>query len=310
MSNARVVALVGPTAVGKTAVAVELAKALGAEIVSCDSMQVYRRMPVLSQAPTPAQQAQVPHHLVGCVEPTEPFSVGAYRPAALAVVRALAERQTPVVVAGGTGLYLRALTQGLCDAPPADAAIRGRLLSECEGLGSEVLHGRLQHVDAFAAARIHPRDARRIIRALEVHTLTGQPLSRWWAQAAPEPLELPVTVVGMARDREALYRRINERVLHMLYEEDVIGEARRLLRLPLSKTARQVHGLADLERYLQGAAALKDTAARWQQRVRHYARRQLIWFRAVPGLHWLDVRSEEPPEETSARIVEVMHHAG
>ena len=304
-----VIALVGPTAVGKTAIAIELAAALDAEIVSCDSMQVYRQMPVLSQAPTQAQRRQVPHHLVDCLEPTEDFSVGAYRHAALPVMRRLAAQGKPVVIVGGTGLYLRALTQGLCEAPPADAAIRERLVSECHGFGSEALHHRLQDIDARAASRIHPHDARRIIRALEVHTLTGKPLSHWWTHSAHEPLDLPAAVIGLTRDRDLLYQRINERVIRMLYEEDVVGEVRRLLRLPLSKTARQVHGLPDIERYLQGAVSLKETIAVWQQRVRHYARRQLIWFRAVPDIRWIEVPSEEAPEDTGARVLELARRA-
>ena len=300
----RVVALVGPTAVGKSSVAVELAQLLGAEIVSCDSMQVYRRMRVLSQAPTHAQRAQVPHHAIECVEPTEPFSVGAYcRLAAPAIERLLACGKR-VLIVGGTGLYVKALAEGLCEAPPADAGVRERLWNECRGLGSPTLHHRLQRVDAAAASRIHPHDVRRVIRALEVYAVTGRPLSSWWQETSRVLRCRPITVIGLTRERAALYQRINTRLLHMIYEEAVINEVRSVLPLPLSQTARQVHGLADIERYLEGQLTLKELVAVWQQRVRNYARRQLTWFRQTPGIRWVSISDEERPWETAGRIRE------
>lgn len=300
----RVIAVVGPTAVGKTAIAVELAQSLDAEIVSCDSMQVYRHMRVLTQAPTHAQRALVQHHLLECVEPTQSFSVGYYRKIAAPIINRILERGKRVLLVGGTGLYLKALTEGLCDAPPADTRVRERLWSECHGLGSPLLYDRLRGVDSLAASRIHPNDARRIIRALEVYTLTGRPISSWWRQASAELLHGQVHVIGIIREREALYHRIAERVLHMVYEEGVINEIRQLLDAALSRTARQVHGLSDIERYLSGAVTLKETIAVWQQRVRHYARRQLTWFRQTPNIHWMDVGDEEPPWESAERILE------
>ena len=302
----RILAIVGPTAAGKTAIAVECAHRLGAEIVSCDSMQVYSQMSVLTQAPTHAQRVQVQHHLTECIEPTDDFSVGEYRKMATPIINRILERGKRVVLVGGTGLYLKALTQGLCDAPPADVKIREQLWSECHGVGSTTLYNRLQGVDAVAASRIHPNDARRIIRALEVYALTGKPISSWWRQASAELLQGQVTILGVNREREALYQRINNRLLHMVYEEGVINEVRRLLRLPLSRTARQVHGLADIEQYLAGAVSLKEMAAVWQQRVRNYARRQLIWFRQTPAIQWVDIADDEPPWETAQRLLDLV----
>ena len=309
MPSPRIVALVGPTAVGKTTIAVELAQALGAEIVSCDSMQVYRDMTNLTQAPTHAQRAQIQHHLIDCVEPTHAFSVGEYRKMAAPLINYLLERGRRVLIVGGTGLYLKALTEGLCDAPPADVRIREQLWSECYGGGSEPLYHRLRGIDAAAAARIHPRDARRIIRALEVYALTGKPISSWWREARAELLPGHVLVIGLHRDREALYARINARVLHMVYEEGVINDVRRLLRMPLSRPARQVHGLADIERYLTGEVSLKDMLAMWQQRVRNYARRQLTWFRQTPNIQWVDISADEHPWETAQRLLDVVQRS-
>jgi tRNA dimethylallyltransferase len=302
----RVIAVVGPTAVGKSAITVELAQALGAEIVSCDSMQLYRQMAVLSQSPTHAQRAQVQHHLIDCIEPTQSFSVGEYRKMAAPIIDRILARGKRVLIAGGTGLYLKALTEGLCDAPPADVKIREQLWSECHWVGSSKLYDRLQGVDSVAASHIHPNDARRIIRALEVYTLTGKPISSWWREASAELLHGQVMVIGINRDRGELYRRINERLLHMVYEGGVINEVRTLLRLPLSRTARQVHGLAEVESYLAGKASLKDTIAVWQQRVRNYARRQLIWFRQIPNIQWVNIPEEEHPWETTERLLDLL----
>lgn len=302
----RVVALVGPTAAGKSAIAVELAQALGAEIVSCDSMQVYRQMAVLTQAPTHAQRAQVQHHLVAAIEPTHGFSVGEYRRMAAPIIDQVLSRGKRVLIVGGTGLYLKALTEGLCDAPPADVKVRERLWSECHGVGSPTLYHRLRGIDSAAAARIHPHDARRIIRALEVYALTGRPISSWWREASAELLQGQVTMIGLIRGREELCQRINARLLHMVYEQGVINEVRQLLRLPLSRAARQVHGLADIEHYLAGRASLKDAILAWQQRVRHYARRQLTWFRQTPHIQWVTIPSEEHPWETTERILDLI----
>jgi len=305
----RVIALVGPTAVGKSAIAVELAQALGAEIVSCDSMQVYQEMAVLTQAPTHAQRAQVQHHLVSCIEPTHGFSVGEYRRMAAPIIDRILAHGKRALIVGGTGLYLKALTEGLCDAPPADVRIREQLWSECHGVGSPALYNRLQGIDSVAASRIHPHDARRIIRALEVYALTGRPISSWWRQASAELLHGQVTVLGLDRDREELYQRIDDRVLHMVYEQGVINEARVLLRLALARSARQVHGLSDIEQYLTGRLSLKETIEAWQQRVRHYARRQLMWFRQTPNLQWVTIPQDEHPWETAARLMDLIRRA-
>ena len=305
----RVIALVGPTAVGKTAVAVELAQLLGAEIVSCDSMQVYRDMPILTQSPTHAQRSQVQHHLIDCIEPTQDYSVGEFRRMAAPIINRILERGKRVLIVGGTGLYLRAVTEGLCDAPPADLRVREQLWSECYGSGSSALYNRLRGVDSVAASRIHPNDARRIIRALEVYALTGRPISSWWRQVSAEMTQGNMTILGMNCDRPELYERINARLLEMVYEQGVINEVRRLLRMPLSRTARQVHGLADIEKYLTGDCTLSQMVETWQQRVRHYARRQLIWFRRTPGLQWVEVPKDEHPWEAAGRLLDVIRRA-
>ena len=304
--TSKLIALVGPTATGKSAIAVELAQRLEAEIVSCDSMQVYKRLPILTQAPTAEQRTRVLHHLIDCVEPSVNFSAGAYRRMALPILNDILRRGKRAVIVGGTGLYLKALVEGLCDAPAVDGVIRQQLWTDCHERGSLALHGRLQAVDAIAASRIHPHDAKRIIRAMEIYLATGTPLSRFWQQGKTESLKEPVRLFGITRDREELYQRINARLLHMIYEEGVVNEVRRILAEPLSKTARHVHGLRDLERYLGGTVSLKDTIAVWQQRVRQYAKRQLTWFRRTPRLEWISIPAQEPPAQSAERLLALL----
>ena len=286
----RIVALIGPTAVGKTDVSIELAKRLGAEIVGCDSMQVYRRMSALTTQPTAEQRAAVPHHLIDCVEPTELFNVGQYRRLALEMIADIQRRGKSVLIVGGTGLYLKALTNGLSEAPPADATVRNRLWQEAEQEGSAMLHQRLAQIDPMAASKIHPNDPRRIVRALEVYELTGQPVSRSWRWTDGDGL--PMTIIGLQRPREELYERINRRVERMIQDEHVLSEVRALAGVTLSRTAQQVHGLRFIQAYLNGRAGLDETVAAWQQQVRNYARRQMIWFRADPRIQW--VEAEKP----------------
>ena len=296
----KVVALIGPTAVGKTDVAIELALRLGAEIVGCDSMQVYRGMSRLTQQPAAEQQSAVAHHLVDCLEPAEAFSVGQYRRAALDAIRSIQGRGKDALIVGGTGLYLKALTNGLCEAPPADEGVRRELAAVAQARGSAALHEQLQVRDPLAAAKIHPHDTRRLVRALEVYELTGEPLSGRWGRSTAEAL--PMTVIGLTREREELYSRINARVEHMIRDEDVLEEVRRVRGRQMSHTARQVHGLAYLEAYLDGARGLEETITLWQRQVRQYARRQLIWFRAVAEVQCVTITGEEAPEAIVTRI--------
>ncbi|MBI2885506.1 MAG: tRNA (adenosine(37)-N6)-dimethylallyltransferase MiaA [Candidatus Omnitrophica bacterium] len=297
----------GPTATGKTDISLEVAARLDAEIVNCDSMQVYRGMPVLSQQPTAAQRKMVPHHLFDLVEPTESFNVGQYRRAALDAVNAIQARGKAVLFVGGTGLYLKALTHGLCEAPPGRPEVREALWQAIEGAGAPALHARLKSVDPRAAKVVHPNDARRVVRAMEVYESTGQPLSSFWERTS-DP-SLAVQVIGLTRERAELYERINQRVVRMLDDEGVLEEARRVGSLPLSRTALQVHGLRYLRAYLAGEATREETIASWQQQVRNYARRQGIWFRAVEGLEWVTVSSEETPSDAAARVHEVIQHS-
>ena len=297
-------ALVGPTAVGKTDVSIEVARALDAEIVSCDSMQVYRHMPILSQAPTVAQREAVAHHLIACVEPSEDFSAGQYRTRAQAAIGDIRSRGKRVLIVGGTGLYLKALDEGMCAAPPADDEVRRKLWRECESLGTETLYDRLAKIDTVAAAKIHPNDAKRVIRAMEVFLISGRTLSSWWQEGKRQTKPLSIPVTGLTRERDELHARIAKRQMSMIHEDAVIDEARRMLQLPLSSTAKLVHGFTDIARYLKGELTLEEMTQTWQTRVRQYAKRQMTWFRWVPAIRWVALTPMETAEQSASRVIE------
>lgn len=280
LPHCRVIA--GPTASGKSALALHLAERWNAEIVGLDSMTLYRGMDVGTAKPTPAERAAAPHHLFDLLDPHEEFSVAEYLAAAERAVREiLARGKTPLFV-GGAGLYLRSLLRGVFEGPPADWSYRRELEAAAETEGADSLHRKLQSVDVATAARLHPRDVRRIIRALEVHRATGRPLSEQQLQSPREANLRPGRVVWLSLDRATLHARINERTREM-FDAGWIAEVERLLAAPIpwSRTAGQAIGYADIAAWLgagrpEPVSALIETV---QQRTRQFAKRQETWFR-------------------------------
>ncbi len=304
--TAHILALVGPTAVGKTDVSIELAARVNAEIVNCDSMQVYRGMPILTQQPSAAQRAAVAHHVFEYVDPADEFNVGRYRQEALRAMDSVRRRGKTVLLVGGTGLYLRALTDGLCDAPRADETVRAALWDAVQAQGSAELHTRLQRIDPLAAAKIHPHNSRRVVRALEVFEVTGRPLSSFWREQGPG---VAMSMVALTWPRAELYDRINQRVQRMLDHEGVLDEARQVMGWPLSRTARQVHGLPFLAAHVRGELSREQAVAAWQQQVRQYAKRQLIWFRAAPRLRWIELTASDTIATAAERALQALEAA-
>ncbi|MCX7419569.1 MAG: tRNA (adenosine(37)-N6)-dimethylallyltransferase MiaA [Planctomycetia bacterium] len=278
--------LAGPTASGKSEVAVELAERIqtqfgsAAEIVSLDSMTLYRRMNIGTAKPSAQQLARVPHHLFDILEPSQDFSVAEYLTAAEQCCREIVAREHIPLFVGGTGLYLRSLLRGVFAGPPANEAIRTRLEAAVERDGKESLFARLQQVDPPTAARLHPNDVRRVIRAIEVSEITGQPMS---TQHQEEPL--PVSersrhVYWLEPPRDWLYRRINDRTTAML-AAGWLDEVQSLLNepLPLGLTASQALGYHELIEHRQGRLTLEDAVTQIQTRTRQFAKRQHTWFR-------------------------------
>jgi len=285
--------LTGPTACGKTALALELAERIGGEIVALDSMTVYRGMDIGTAKPTATERARVPHHLIDVLDPWESLTVAWWlQHAESACAEIVARGKRPIFV-GGTPFYLKALLHGLFPGPPADETLRHSLEAEAARDGNAALHSRLAAVDPKTAARLHPNDLRRVVRALEVHTLTGQPISAWqqtWdtaafaesPQAAPAPVSIPAVVLELPR--ETLYERINQRVTNML-AAGWLDEVRRLRELPqpLSREARQALGHRELLEYLDHGGNWEDTVALIRTHTRQFAKRQLTWFRHLPA---------------------------
>lgn len=282
--------LTGPTGSGKSALGVRLGERLGAEIVSMDSMALYRGMNIGTAKPDLAERQRVPHHLIDALDPWQPASVAWWLAEAGRCCREIETRGKRVLIVGGTALYLKALLCGLFDGPPADPDLRHRLEMEATAAGKPALHARLAEVDPAAAGRLHPNDVRRVVRALEVFQLTGKPLSDWQTQWGQESgtrsheSRSGVQVLWLELPRQELYRRIDERVIKM-FAAGLVEECQRLLALepPPGKEACQALGYKETFAHLAGQATLEETIRQVQVRSRHFAKRQLTWFRHLPG---------------------------
>ncbi len=285
----RLTVIVGPTGAGKTALALAAARRLGGQIVSCDSQQVYRGMDIGTGKATAAERAAVPHHLLDVLAPDEEMTAARFIALADAAI-ATAASAGPVIVCGGTGLYVRALLFGLFEGPAADAALRAELEAEAAAHGVEALHARLATIDPAIAPRIERRDLRRIIRALEVHTLTGVPMSVH--QAAHDhrvvPPRYPARLVGLAPPRDALYAAIDARVDGMM-SAGLLAEVDALRAAGFAPPLRSqaAIGYAELHAYRAGTTTLDEAVELIKRNSRRYARRQLAWYRGDQSVTWL-----------------------
>ncbi|MBI4601521.1 MAG: tRNA (adenosine(37)-N6)-dimethylallyltransferase MiaA [Planctomycetes bacterium] len=293
------VVIAGPTSSGKGLLAFELARRIGGEIASMDSMKVYREMDIGTAKPPPERRALVRYHLVDFVDPSLEFSVAEYLQLLDRAIEEAGARGRPVVIAGGTALYLKGYLDGFQAVAPADWGVRLRLVDEARAWGSDALHARLRGLDPQAAERIHPRDLRRIVRALEVVETTGRPLSGEWAWRAG-PRRPRARVFGLDWDREALYARIGRRV-ELMVERGLFEEAQRLASRepPVSRTAAQSIGYKEIWEGLARGAHRGEIVARIQQQTRRFAKSQLTWLRKMP-VEWIPVTEATPAE----RLVE------
>ena len=299
------VVLVGPTAVGKSQVAILLAKALGTAVLAADSRQVYRDMDIGTDKPKLSERQGVPHRLIDLVQPDHPFNVGMYRRYALAEIDRLHCRGLVPLLVGGTGLYIRALLRGLWEGPPADWSFRARLLDEARLKGATHLHDTLALIDPELADRLHPHDLVKIIRALEVHHLLGRPLSEMHrAHAFSEVLFSPL-LIGLTREREALYRRIEARVDEQV-AKGLVQETQRLLAKGYGRHLGSMKGLGyrQMAGYLAGDYEYEEAVQRLKRDTRRFAKRQMTWFRKEPDIIWLPINESESPEQVVARILD------
>jgi tRNA dimethylallyltransferase len=298
----RAIYLTGPTASGKTAVGVALARRLGTEIVAMDSMTIYRGMDIGTAKPAMAERGGIPHHLLDVIEPWESASVADYRHRARDAVAAIETRGRRALFVGGTPLYLKALLRGLFAGPGADPELRHRLEQEAEAHGDPALHDRLAALDPATAARLHPHDRRRIVRALEVIERTGRPISALQTEhQRPAPVEVPV--YALEPPRATLYDCINRRVLGF-FDSGLVEEVRALQAgaRPLSPVAAQAIGYREVIAMLAGHATLDQTIERIQTRTRQFAKRQATWFRGLEEVRSFPVGPEEHPEAVAERL--------
>ena len=284
------ICIVGPTAVGKTEIAIQIAQRLDAEIVSLDSRQIYRGMDIGTAKPTPDQRGAVPHHLIDCVEVDQPFSIAEYQRLADVAITEIHGRGKRTMAVGGAGLYFRGLIDGLFDGPGADAEIRAKLQREADEHGNVALHQRLRRCDPEAADRVHPNNLVRVIRALEIYELTGKPISALQEQWKKNEPRYPFRAFGLNMAREVLYQRIEDRVDRMV-EAGLIEEVKSLLDqgYPRDCVAMQSFGYKELIDYLDGVRTLDEAIALLKQNTRRFAKRQLTWFRNDPRIEWLDI---------------------
>lgn len=282
--------IVGPTAVGKTDISLAIAHDLDAEIVGADSRQVYRFLDIGTAKPDAAQRQAVPHHLIDVVDPHEPLNAARFAQMAWSCIQEIEGRGKQPLVVGGSGLYIRALTDGLFTGPGANPALRALLDAEAETKGVHVLHSRLAEIDPPAARRIHPHDRVRIIRALEIYTLTGTPISQWQRQWHDPRRDRPFVLIGLGREREDLRARIAARTQAML-EKGLVTEVRGLLASGLAPTLAPLRsvGYAEIIAYLAGEYDLTHAQALIERHTWRLAKRQMTWFRHVPDIHWISL---------------------
>lgn len=317
MAGPELIVIAGPTAAGKTQAALALARRIPAEIVCADSRTLYRTMDIGTAKPSPADRAAVPHHLLDVADPNQVVTLAEYQQLAMRAIAEIRARGRLPLLVGGAGLYIRAVVDGLA-IPPAspDWDLRARLEAEERAGGSGTLHRRLSQVDPTAAVRIHPRNVRRIIRALEVHARTGMAISALHHQVGASPRTSPagnaeaVRMIALTLDRARLYGRIDRRIARQL-ADGLVEEVRALVRRGYRPTLPAMQGLGykEIAAYLEGAVTLDEAVARFRRNTRRYAKRQWTWFRADPRYRWVDV-GDDPPEAVAARISAMMNEGG
>ena len=310
LSKPRVVAVGGPTASGKTALSVALAKAFDGEIINADSMQIYKNLDVGTAKPSAEERQGIPHYLLDFLEPEMPYSVADFTAAADPLIRKLTARGKLPVVVGGTGLYITSLLNGMNFAPgKIDPAIRARLQARADAVGGAVLYAQLQSIDPDYAAQVHPNNLPRVIRALELYEATGRKMSaeRISARAA-EPPYRSLCLCLTCRDRAALYDRIGRRV-DLMVKNGVLDEAKQVYDHRESyRTAAQAIGYKEFFPYFEGTASLEECTEKLKQATRNYAKRQLTWFRRQNDAVWLYIDEENVIEHACSLVREFLQN--
>jgi len=304
--------VLGPTATGKSALALELAARRAGEIVSLDSMQIYQGMDIGTAKPTIEQRRRVPHHLIDCQPVTEPSDVAAFLANVAKAEMDVAARGAQPILVGGTAMYIKALVDGLFDAPESSREIRSELMAVAEQRGSEYLHRELlAPVDPATAAKVHPNDLRRVVRAIEVFRLTGKPISAHRTQWPDQERQIRYRMVGLTMPRDALYRRIEARVDGMI-EAGLIDEVRRLKKAGIEEnpTASQAIGYKELLAYLKGEYDFDRAVELIKRNTRRFAKHQFTWFRKDERIAWFDVARHNTPQDLADAVEQYLAGEG
>ena len=302
-----IVAIVGPTAIGKSRIGIEVAKALHTEILAADSCQVYRGMDIGTDKPTIQARQEIPHRLIDLVDPDCPFNVGDFRRHAIQEISQLHKQGLLPLVIGGTGLYIRALLRGLCPGPPANWSIRQALTQEASERGWLFLHEKLQQVDPDLAQRLHPNDQPKVLRALEVYQSLGIPLSKVQQEHQFQESPYPSLLIGLTMERQILYRHIEARVEWEI-EKGLVEETQRLMQKGYSRSLGSMKGLGyrQFSGYLDGEYSYDEAVRLLKRDTRHFAKRQMTWFRKEPGIHWMTLDESDSPVTVAKRILEAI----
>lgn len=303
MLNQTIIFIIGPTASGKSDVAVELARLVKGEIISCDSMQVYRKLAIVSNKPSAADKKKVRHHLIDCVPLAKEFDVATFNSMALkAIQQVMRGKKTPIIV-GGSGMYMTILLDGIFKGKGKNDALRKKLLAQAESKGNAFLHDQLKRYDPPSSLKIHPNDTKRLLRALEVYFLEKEPISQKQKSRAGLWGKYDIKIFGLELPRQALYDKINRRVDRMI-EEGALKEIEKIKKHKLSKTVLGLIGIKELLGYINGAYDLDQAAYLMKRNTRHLAKRQLTWFRKDKRVQWLEIKEGQPPKETALFIRE------
>ncbi|MCP9454901.1 MAG: tRNA (adenosine(37)-N6)-dimethylallyltransferase MiaA [Nitrospira sp.] len=299
------VVLLGPTAVGKSQVAVEVARYFSTEVLAADSRQVYRGMNIGTDKPSLAERQGVPHQLIDLVDPDQPFNAGQYRRAALAEIERLYDARRLPFVVGGTGLYIRALVRGLCPAPEASPVVRQEFAALRERAGRDRLYAELVIVDPATAARLHPHDEAKIIRALEVYRLSGRPISAWQEGHGFHERPFRSLLIGLQRERGDLYRRIERRIDWQL-AHGLVEETRALLAQGYGRHlgSMKALGYRHVAAYLAGESSESNMIRLFKRDTRRFAKRQMTWFRKEADVQWVSIGATESLDQTVRRVIE------
>ncbi len=307
VTNKEIIFIVGPTAVGKTKVSYLLAKKIKGEIISCDSMQVYKNVATLTAQPAKSILKTVPHHLISAMDLSEEFNVAKFIRLAKAKIKEIFDKGKVPIVVGGSGFYISALLDGIFSGPGQDRKLRQKLEKEAVKYGNNYLYQRLEKLDPKAAKEIHPNNLRRLVRALEVCIKTGQKFSQIKKNRIGLWDNFDVKLIGLNRDRQELYQHIDRRVDGM-FRKGVVKEVKKALKQSLSKTAMQIIGINEFAGFLKGEYNKEEAKRLIKRNSRHFAKRQLTWFKRDKRIHWIEIGENEKPEAIVSKIYKLLRH--